>query len=237
MVDPLRTVRRWLRRRRATKDARRWRRVNLGAHTVIDPTVQVLGWRHVRIGHHTVVGEHTWLNVNAREADEPGIVIGSNCFLGRRNFLNSGALIRLGDYCLTGVDCHFLGSDHEHRTPFAPYVTTGNTRDGIIEVGANCWFGASVTVLKNVRIGFGSIIGAGAIVTRDVPPFSMAMGNPARVLKRFDVKRSEWVSIEAWSQEAETALPDEADYLAQLVKNHPSLKLPRLASGHHHGDL
>lgn len=237
MVDPLRPAKRWLRRWSAAKDARRWRRVNLGAHTVIDPSAQVLGWRNVRIGERCVISEATWINVNDRENTDFAILIGNHCFIGRRNFLSSGKRIRIGDYCLTGVDCHFLGADHLHHTPYAPYSATGTTFDGVIDIGPNCWFGASVTVLKDVRIGFGSIIGAGAIVTHSVPPYSIAVGNPARVLKRFDATRNEWVPADAWSAEAEAQIPAEADYLAHLVKNHPTLKLPRLASGHLHGDL
>lgn len=237
MADPFRPVRRWLHRWRAARDARRWRRVNLGAHSVIDPSAQILGWRNVRIGQRCVISEATWINVNDRENTDCAVHIGSHCFIGRRNFLSSGKRIRIGDYCLTGVDCHFLGADHLHHTPYVAYLTTGTTLDGVIDIGPNCWFGASVTVLKNVRIGFGSIIGAGAVVTRDVPPFSVAVGNPARVLKRFDPMRDAWVLAEEWTGEAEAALPAEADYLAYLVQNHPSIKLPRSASGHVHGDL
>jgi acetyltransferase-like isoleucine patch superfamily enzyme len=228
---------RWLRRRRVANDVRRWRSTNLGARSFVDPTAQIIGWRNVRIGEGSVISEGAWINVNDRDSAEPAILIGNNCFLGRRNFLNSGKRIRVGDYCLTGIDCHFLGSDHRYDTPYTPYVVTGNTLDGEIDIGPNCWFGASVTVLKDVRIGFGSIIGAGAVVTRDVPPFSVAVGNPARVLKRFDPTRSEWVLVETLSAEAEARIPAESDYLAQLVKSHPALKLPRVASGHIHGDL
>lgn len=233
----MRMFTRWMNRRRATRDASRWRKVNLGAHARLDPTVQVLGWRQTRIGERTVIGEATWLNVNDRESTEIGILIGKNCFIGRRNFFNSGKRIRLGDYCLTGIDCHFHGSDHQHQTPFAPYITTGNTLDGIIDVGANCWFGASVSVMKNVRIGFGSIIGAGAMVTRDLPPYSLAVGNPARILKRFDADRNEWVALEEWTPAAEAQIPSEADYLAHLVQHHPAVKIPAITSGHIHGDL
>lgn len=237
MADPLRAVARWLNKRRVANDVRRWRAANLGARTVIDPSVQIIGWRNVRIGEGSVISEGAWINVNDRDGAEPAIVIGNNCFLGRRNFLSSGKRIRIGDYCLTGIDCHFLGADHLHSTPYTPYVAAGTTSGGVIDIGPNCWLGASVTVLKDVRIGFGSIIGAGAVVTRDVPPFSTAVGNPARVIKRFDAVRNEWLPGAALSAEAEARIPAESDYLAELVKNHPALKLPRLASGHIHGDL
>ncbi len=213
------------------------RTANIGLNSTVDRTVQVLGWANVRIGRHSVISEHTWLNVNRREQDTPRIVIGDFCFIGRRNFLSAADHIRIGDYCLTGVDCHFLGADHIHTTPFAPYVTTRTTEGGAIDVGPNCWFGASVTVLKGVRIGFGSIIGAGSIVTRDVPPWSTAVGNPARVLRRFHAGKNVWMPIDEWDAEAEALVPTESAYLEALRKSHPHVKLPRVASGHSYGDL
>ena len=151
----------------------------------------------MRIGERCVISEATWINVNDRENTDFAILIGNHCFIGRRNFLSSGKRIRIGDYCLTGVDCHFLGADHLHHTPYTPYSATGTTLDGVVDIGPNCWFGASVTVLKNVRIGFGSIIGAGAVVTHSVPPYSIAVGNPGLRLSA-STPRERLVPADAW---------------------------------------
>ncbi|MNY28347.1 putative acetyltransferase [compost metagenome] len=57
------------------------------------------------------------------------------------------------------------------------------TRRAAICIGEDCWIGAKVTVLAGVTIGKGSIVGAGSVVTKDIPPHSIAIGNPARVVK------------------------------------------------------
>ncbi len=233
----LHAIKRWLRRRSANRQAEALARAHVGPHSHVDASVHVLGWNQVRVGHHSIISADTWLNVNNRHAADPAIVIGDNCFIGRRNFMSSGELIRIGDYCLTGVDCHFLGSDHIYSDPFVPYVVTGTTLDAAIEIGANCWLGASVTVVGRVRVGFGSIIGAGSVVTRDVPPFSVVVGNPARVIKRFDVRAKLWIKAADWTPEAEAALPAEPEYLAGLHASHPTVKGPRIASSKAFGDL
>lgn len=227
----------WDRKRAAAAEAsaiRAWRTAHCGPGVWLDPTVQVLGWRRVRIGAHSIISEGGWLNVNDREADEPVIVIGASCFLGRRNFLSAGSLIEIGDYCLTGVDCHFLGSDHVFSSPFVPYLMSGTTGGGHIRIGANCWLGASVTVLKGVSIGYGSIIGAGSVVKSDVPPMSIAVGSPARIVRRFALPSQAWVRAEEY---VESALPSEGEYLAELRAKWPVIRGPRVASGYVQGDL
>ena len=65
--------------------------------------------------------------------------------------------------------------------------TTGNLtnleRAGSVTIGDNCWLGGCVTICPNVNIGEGCVIGAGSVVTRDIPPHSLAVGNPCRVLR------------------------------------------------------
>jgi acetyltransferase-like isoleucine patch superfamily enzyme len=229
--------RRWRHRRGLDRKVSALRQSRLGPHTCLDESVQVLGWEYVQIGHHTMIGADTWINVNNRVGNELELVIGDNCFLGRRNFLNAGARLVIGDYCLTGPDCHFLGADHKIDNPFIPYITSGATQDGVIEVGPNCWFGSSVTVLKNVRIGFGCVMGAGAIITRDVPPCSLVIGAPARVVKRFDLRTGAWVKAEDFSPESESLLPSTESYLAGLREKFPVINGPRQALGKAFGDV
>ena len=105
-----------------------------------------------------------------------------------------------------GEDCH-LASDVEVEEPWASHITFGNevtvarggrfishdasmwrsvgaTRVGVIEVGSRSFIGAFSIVMPNVRIGEGTIIAAGSVVTRDIPAGVVAVGNPARVIKR-----------------------------------------------------
>jgi len=64
-----------------------------------------------------------------------------------------------------------------------------------VKIDDNVWIGESVNIMPGVKIGFGSIIGAGAVVTKDIPPYSIAVGNPARVIKEFDNRSQSWLFI------------------------------------------
>ena len=102
------------------------------------------------------------------------LVIGDNCLvLGRRNFFSVGRSIILRDlYCLTAMNCAFIGSSHRYDDPMSAYMTTGVTLDADIYVGANCFFGYGSQVIGNVRVGHGCVIGAGTLIRSDIPTIS-----------------------------------------------------------------
>lgn len=206
----------------------------VGKDTLIDSSAQILGWRWITIGSNSVIGEGCWLNVNKYEGTKAQIVIGNNCFIGRRTVISPGSLIEFSDYSLLGYGCSFLGADHIYSDPFIPYVATGATTSSEMRIGANCWFGHSVTILGGITLGFGSVFASTSLIRKDVPPFSLVVGNPGRVIKRYDMARRQWIEIEKLGG-AEPEIPSETEYMAQLSRNALNLNMPRKASGRSQG--
>lgn len=200
-------------------------------------SVQMLGASNVAIGDNSCVSEQTWLNVNHRNQGEIAIQIANNCFIGRRNFFSSGKKIEIGSYVLTTIDCKFVCSSHITDNPLVPYIASGTTSDETIRVGANCFFGAGAMVLGNVSIGHGSVIGANCLVIGDVPPFSIVVGSPAKILRRYSFSRQSWIDIDAVTEDDLENNPNEADYLDMLMKSHPLISMPLIAAGSDLGDL
>jgi acetyltransferase-like isoleucine patch superfamily enzyme len=183
------------------------------------------------------VGQDCWFNVNDWSATDPGIRVAEGCFLARRNFFTCGKSIEIGSYCLTGPDCHFLGADHDWSDPRIPYALARVTCDDTIRIGSNCWLGARVTVLKGVLIGHGSVVGAGAVVTESLPPFSMAAGFPATLRKRYSFRKKRWILPQEFGREDEASLPPEDIYAREMYQRHGMPSLPRHAAGNFWGDL
>lgn len=204
--------------------------VQLGRGAYVHRSVQLLGRRHIHVGANSVLSQDCWLNVNHRRGDYIAIDIGSQCFIGRRNFLSSGRSIRISDFVLTANDCQFLGSTHVADDPMRPVITTGTTDHEVIEVGGNTFIGAGVRVVGSVRIGHGCVIGAGSLVTRDLPAFSQAHGSPATVRKRYSVLRGQWVPVAEFTEDDERSLPDEQSYLATMRCCGP-IRMPYIACG------
>ncbi len=114
---------------------------------------------------------------------------GRNIRLGARTFLNYGctlldcAPITLGEHVLCGPNCSLYTAIH----PLDPDARrTDRERAAPITLGDNVWLGGNVTVLPGVTIGADTVVGAGSVVTRDLPARVVAAGNPARILRTLD---------------------------------------------------
>jgi len=189
---------------------------NISSNIFLGPNVQIFGLDNVLIKENCTIGENTLITVNNRTNKEIQFTINSNVYLGRDNFFSVGKLIFIGDYCIFGNKCSLICSDHIFETPLTPYAFTGNSFEKEIRVGVNCWFGHGVSIVGNVKIGHGSIIGANTLVTKDVPPFSMVVGNPARVIKTYNFDTNQW---EKEVPSIESKYLDEEIYLKHLKTN------------------
>jgi acetyltransferase-like isoleucine patch superfamily enzyme len=209
----------------------------MGCGAYIAPSVQLIGTSNISIGNNSFVSERTLINVNQRQSGQFEVVIGDNCFIGRENFFSSGKAIHIGHYTLTTTGCKFICSSHVIDNPMVPYMSSGTTSSDTIRVGVNCFFGACSVVIGNVSIGWGSVIGASALITADVPPFSVVVGSPARVIKRYSFFRKQWIDIDMLAADEELGYPDEATYLEKLQTVLPNLSMPLIATSSHFGNL
>jgi maltose O-acetyltransferase len=110
-----------------------------------------------------------------------GVRIGDRSGLGL-DCLVMGPLT-LGKDVMVGPRCMFISQAHNVSDLARPMTGQGMAQDRPIVVEDDVWFGAAVIVLPGVRVGHGSVIGAGSIITKDVPPLACVAGAPARVLK------------------------------------------------------
>jgi maltose O-acetyltransferase len=110
------------------------------------------------------------------------IDIGENSGIGLNAFI-LGPLI-VGRNVMMGPNCTLLGSNHRIDRMDIPLNEQGDVDDVPPVIEDDVWLGANVTVLPGRRIGTGAVVGAGAVVTRDVPAYAIVGGNPARVLGR-----------------------------------------------------
>lgn len=114
------------------------------------------------------------------------IEIGSDVFIGRGAMLSSEKSIRIGNKVMIGPGLAIMGGDHNFAVPGRCMFDVHEKRetdDRDVVIEDDVWIGARVTILKGVTLGTGSVVAAGSVVTRDVAPYTIAGGVPARLLR------------------------------------------------------
>ncbi|MEU8331319.1 acyltransferase [Micromonospora sp. NPDC048839] len=117
------------------------------------------------------------------------IEVGHNVDLGHRPILMAArSRIRIGDNVMFGPEVTIRGGNHRIDQVGVPMIAVDkeagdDTHDRGVTIGDDVWVGTRAVILHGVTIGRGAVIGAGAVVTRSVPPYAVAAGNPARVIR------------------------------------------------------
>jgi len=116
----------------------------------------------------------------------PGDRLGQNVFVNFNSTWIDTCLITIGSRTLIGPNCSFYSGGH----PLDPTVRNGTRGPEFgkpVTIGEDCWFGGNVIVLPGVTIGRGVTVGAGSVVTKDVPDYVCVAGNPARIIRKIEV--------------------------------------------------
>ena len=117
------------------------------------------------------------LSCVGQENEAALISIGKRCSIGDRTEIHCGKSIIIGDDVIISWDCIILDRDYHA-------VNAEKERARGVSIGDGVWVGCRAIILKGVSIGKGSVIGAGSVVTKDIPQYSLAVGNPAIVVQK-----------------------------------------------------
>ncbi len=144
--------------------------------------LEMLREGRLEIGEHALLEPHVWLTAPA-----PGrIRIGAGTFLNLCVMVAAVQLVEIGDHCMLANGCFVTDGNHRFDDPELPVPWQGFTSKGPTRIGDNVWCGANVVITSGVTVGRRCVIGANSVVTTDLPPFSIAAGSPARVLRTID---------------------------------------------------
>ena len=110
--------------------------------------------------------------------------IGEGSFLNLCVMVAAVELVEIGDHCMFANGCFVTDGNHRFDDPDKPVPWQGFSSKGPTRVGDNVWCGANVVITSGVTVGERSVIGANSVVTQDIPPYSIAAGAPAKVLKQ-----------------------------------------------------
>ena len=159
-------------------------RIRLGHGSYLDEGVYIHACPGgVEIGPNTLVMHGAVLHVyNFRGLPHAGIRIGRDSLIGEYSVIRGQGGVTLGDRVYTSPGTQIIAVNHVFDDPARPFVDQGITAEGII-IEDDVWLGSNAVITDGVRVGRGSVVAAGAVVTRDVPPHTVVGGVPARVIR------------------------------------------------------
>ena len=134
------------------------------------------GYCDIRLADGVALDRGVVLLISGQSRGAEKIAIGRTAYINRLTMIDASERIEIGANAMIGPFCYI--TDHDHVIGSSDALVSEPTR-----IGERCWLGAHVTVLKGVSIGDDTVIGAGSVVTKSLPPRVIAVGNPARVLR------------------------------------------------------
>ena len=162
----------------------------------------IRGLSSMEIGEDFVAAPDLWLEAVSHFNEQtftPRLVIGKHVRVSRWVHIAVTNRVEIGDHVLIGSKV--LITDHDHgsysdpsTSPDIPPALRPLTRDRTTIVGSKVWLGDGVVVTAGSVIGEGCVIGANSVVIGTIPPFTVAVGSPARPIKQFDFDQNAWVS-------------------------------------------
>lgn len=157
-----------------------------GSQSLLAPGVTLLSPQHISIGNNTSIMRHCVLETCPNAQLQPNLTIGDNVSIGEYSHITCAQKIEIGDGLLTGRFVLITDNGHGNSSveeADIPPILRPVYSNGPIKIGKNVWIGDKVTILPNISIGDGAIIAANAVVTKDIPAYTIAAGCPAKIVK------------------------------------------------------
>lgn len=162
------------------------------------PHTTIFNEQFIEIGDDTMIGPHVALSAGMVPGQEcvvsPVVRIGSRCLIGRGSGIVGHFSIDIGDDVWTGHHVYITDQNHGYEDTDLP-ISRQSQPERAVSIGDGSWLGHGSVVLPGSTIGKHVVIGANAVVTGNIPDFSVAVGSPARVIKSF-VPGKGWVSVQ-----------------------------------------
>lgn len=158
----------------------------VGKDTIIEDYAEVncLASRNITLGNRVTIGRFAIIrpsNSYGGPAGE-GLKIGDNSSIGTYNYIGCSGYIEIGDNVMLGPRVGLFAENHITERTDIPIKDQG-VKVQFIKIGDDCWIGSGSTILAGVTIGKGAVVAAGSVVTKDVEPYTIVAGVPARQIK------------------------------------------------------
>lgn len=172
---------------------------SLGANSRINLPAWIKGHQSIFIGSNVHVWRFSRLTAINPQAGEHRITISDDCIIHPSIHISAASSVHIGHSVLIAANCYITDHDHLWQNTDTPAIKNDHLITEETRICDEAWIGEKVVILKGVTIGRNSVVGSGSVVTKSIPAFSVAVGNPARVIRSYDHESGSWVAVDEGS--------------------------------------
>lgn len=169
---------------------------NFGWNSKIENPLKIDGGKNIYIGFHVCISYKTWLAAMPLTGDKKcELIIEDGCAIGHFNHIYATKKVWLHKGVLTADKVYISDNLHGYDNPDVFIIQQPIVQCKEVEIGEGAWLGENVCVI-GASIGKHCVVGANSVVTKDIPDYCVAVGSPARVIKKYDFSQKKWVRVE-----------------------------------------
>lgn len=154
----------------------------------------IQGGHHITIGKYVYIGRLNWLAAVSYTDSEAHLSIADGCHIGNFNHIYATHSITIEENVLTADKVYISDNLHSYEDIGTPVLRQPIKQLRPVTIGAGAWLGENVCVI-GASVGRGSVVGANSVVTKDIPDYCVAVGAPARIIKRYDPATRQWEKV------------------------------------------
>jgi acetyltransferase-like isoleucine patch superfamily enzyme len=165
--------------------------------TILD-SLKIDGHRYISIGRNVYVHKSVWLSAFKVSSIPPDLFIADGVCLGNFNHITCVGKVVIKKKVLTADRVYISDNLHNYNDPSRPIIEQGSSFKNEVVIGEGAWIGENVCII-GASVGKNSVIGANSVVTKNIPDYCVAVGSPAKVIKKYNFEKEQWVSIDTIS--------------------------------------
>ena len=168
---------------------------SLGSGALLVSPFRLDGAELIEVGAKSVFQRGVWLYCCGVDVGKPATLsIGEGCVFGYHNHITCVQSVVIGDHVLTANNVYISDNLHEYEDIERPIMHQKVKFKAMTSIGSGSWIGENVCII-GASVGKNCVIGANAVVTHDIPDYSVAVGSPARVIKQYNFESKSWVPV------------------------------------------
>ena len=169
-----------------------------GKRSIIKHPYRIWNKNRIEIGSNVFIAENSFFAVSVAVGSQkfnPKVKIGNNVRIGGNLFLTAIDSVIIEDNVIISDRVFIADHDHGYEDIKIPIINQPLEKKGKVLIKSGSFIGVNAVIMPGVTLGKNSVVGASSVVVKSVPDYSVAVGIPARVIKKYDFKKKQWIKI------------------------------------------